>query len=267
MHLARMSNYAPYPQRCFLHQIKNSHFLTGGLSFSQAKVIMEFKLNVAPLIKLEHCRGHFLNPFAWRNSCSLRAFQYRKPLRPDGYLTDSQRHGWTGCSLTSLLMGLNTIRVIESCNLMDTGAGSNQIYMTFPVHSKFTEDDIENYFKRYGPVSGVRIPYQEKRMFGFVSFLYTETVRLILSKGTAHFICGARVLVKRYIEKPELRKISRKDKHFDCRGHRASGFNVTNEHHIGNNMKIISDKSDGLDEASTYEDSDEISLPDSLGLY
>uniref|UniRef100_A0A0E0LMP9 C3H1-type domain-containing protein n=1 Tax=Oryza punctata TaxID=4537 RepID=A0A0E0LMP9_ORYPU len=216
--------------------------------------------------------------------------KYGKPLRPD---RESQQHGRTGCSLTSLLMGLNTITVVErehgqyyvvlvedarkkymdclglaqSCNLMDTGTGSNQIYMTFPVHSKFTDDDVQNYFKQFGPVSGVRIPYQEKRMFGFVSFLYTETVRLILSKGTAHFICGSRVLVKRYMEKPELRKISRKNKQFDYREHRTSGFSVTNEHYIGNNMKKISHKSDDLDEASAYEDSDEIILPDSLGLY
>uniref|UniRef100_A0A0E0QAE5 C3H1-type domain-containing protein n=1 Tax=Oryza rufipogon TaxID=4529 RepID=A0A0E0QAE5_ORYRU len=228
--------------------------------------------------------------------------KYGKPLRPDGWLTESQQHGRTGCSLTSLLMGLNTIRVVErehgqyhvvlvedarkkymdclglahSCNLMDTGTGSNQIYMTFPVHSKFTDDDVENYFKyclnfivtrQFGPVSGVRIPYQEKRMFGFVSFLYTETVRLILSKGTAHFICGSRVLVKRYMEKPELRKIYRKNKQFDYREHRTSGFGVTNEHYIGNNMKKKSHRSDDLDEASAYEDSDEIILPDSLGLY
>ncbi|BAT02356.1 Os07g0583300, partial [Oryza sativa Japonica Group] len=265
--------------------------------------------------------------------------KYGKPLRPDGWLTESQQHGRTGCSLTSLLMGLNTIRVVErehgqyhvvlvedarkkymdclglahSCNLMDTGTGSNQIYMTFPVHSKFTDDDVENYFKQFGPVSGVRIPYQEKRMFGFVSFLYTETVRLILSKGTAHFICGLRVLVKRYMEKSELRmtwlksvsgsqvdsclkvtightiakapskkkkevkeqcskdqgpiKIYRKNKQFDYREHRTSGFGVTNEHYIGNNMKKKSHRSDDLDEASAYEDSDEIILPDSLGLY
>uniref|UniRef100_A0A0D9X0U4 C3H1-type domain-containing protein n=1 Tax=Leersia perrieri TaxID=77586 RepID=A0A0D9X0U4_9ORYZ len=155
--------------------------------------------------------------------------KYGKSLQPEGYLTENQQHGRIGCSLTSLLMELNTIRVIDrehgqyyvvlvedaqkymeclglahSCNLMDTGSGSNQIYMTFPVHSKFTEDDVKNYFNQYGPVSGVRIPYQEKRMFGFVSFVYTETVRLILSKGTAHFIRGARVLVKHYREKPEL---------------------------------------------------------------
>jgi hypothetical protein len=37
----------------------------------------------------------------------------------------------------------------------------------------------------------VRIPYQQKRMFGFVTFVYPETVKLILAKGNPHFICDA----------------------------------------------------------------------------
>uniref|UniRef100_A0A0D9X0U3 C3H1-type domain-containing protein n=1 Tax=Leersia perrieri TaxID=77586 RepID=A0A0D9X0U3_9ORYZ len=180
------------------------------------------------------CHFHFFRGYCKKGvNCQFShgsvSQKYGKSLQPEGYLTENQQHGRIGCSLTSLLMELNTIRVIDrehgqyyvvlvedaqkymeclglahSCNLMDTGSGSNQIYMTFPVHSKFTEDDVKNYFNQYGPVSGVRIPYQEKRMFGFVSFVYTETVRLILSKGTAHFIRGARVLVKHYREKPEL---------------------------------------------------------------
>jgi hypothetical protein len=56
----------------------------------------------------------------------------------------------------------------------------------------------------YGPVHDVRIPYQQKRMFGFVTFMYPETVRLILAKGNPHFICDARVLVKPYKEKGKV---------------------------------------------------------------
>jgi hypothetical protein len=56
----------------------------------------------------------------------------------------------------------------------------------------------------YGPVQDVRIPYQQKRMFGFVSFVYAETVRIILSKGNPHFVCDARVLVKPYKEKGKV---------------------------------------------------------------
>jgi hypothetical protein len=58
------------------------------------------------------------------------------------------------------------------------------------------------FFNRgYGPVQDVRIPFQQKRMFGFVTFMYPETVKAILSKGNPHYICGARVLVKPYKEK------------------------------------------------------------------
>lgn len=56
-------------------------------------------------------------------------------------------------------------------------------------------------FRAYGPVQDVRIPYQQKRMFGFVTFVYSETVKAILSEGNPHYICGARVLVKPYREK------------------------------------------------------------------
>jgi hypothetical protein len=75
--------------------------------------------------------------------------------------------------------------------------GSRQIYLTFPADSTFREEDVSNYFSIYGPVHDVRIPYQQKRMFGFVTFVYPETVKLILAKGNPHFICDARVLVKR----------------------------------------------------------------------
>ncbi|RZR85375.1 hypothetical protein BHM03_00012373 [Ensete ventricosum] len=41
-------------------------------------------------------------------------------------------------------------------------------------------------------------------MFGFVTFVYPETVRLILAKGNPHFVCDARVLVKPYKEKGKV---------------------------------------------------------------
>uniref|UniRef100_A0A0E0RD37 AtC3H46-like PABC-like domain-containing protein n=1 Tax=Oryza rufipogon TaxID=4529 RepID=A0A0E0RD37_ORYRU len=44
----------------------------------------------------------------------------------------------------------------------------------------------------YGMVQDVRIPYQEKCMFGFVTFAYQKTVKLILAKGNPHYICDAR---------------------------------------------------------------------------
>lgn len=53
----------------------------------------------------------------------------------------------------------------------------------------------------FGPVQDVRIPCQQKRMFGFFTFVFAETVKQILAKGNPHFVCGARVLVKPYREK------------------------------------------------------------------
>ncbi|KAJ1391272.1 Zinc finger, CCCH-type [Sesbania bispinosa] len=88
-------------------------------------------------------------------------------------------------------------------------SASRQIYLTFPAESTFKDEDVSEYFSKFGPVQDVRIPYQQKRMFGFVTFVYPDTVRLILSKGNPHFICDSRVLVKPYKEKgkvPEKRQ-------------------------------------------------------------
>ncbi|URD87043.1 zinc finger CCCH domain-containing protein [Musa troglodytarum] len=38
-------------------------------------------------------------------------------------------------------------------------------------------------------------------MFGFVTFVYPETMKLILAKGNPHFVYDAQVLVKPYKEK------------------------------------------------------------------
>ncbi|CAH2064270.1 unnamed protein product [Thlaspi arvense] len=159
--------------------------------------------------------------------------KYGRTLQAEGYLTESQRHGKAGYSLTKLLVRLNnTIRLIDrphgqhSVILAEDVskfveymgernehgailAGSRQIYLTFPAESSFTDHDVSNYFSKFGPVEDVRIPCQQKRMFGFVTFAYTETVKHILAKGNPHFICGARVLVKPYREK------SRSSRYFD----------------------------------------------------
>jgi hypothetical protein len=41
-------------------------------------------------------------------------------------------------------------------------------------------------------------------MFGFVTFVYPETVKIILAKGNPHFVCDSRVLVKPYKEKGKI---------------------------------------------------------------
>ncbi|CAK9170308.1 unnamed protein product [Ilex paraguariensis] len=86
----------------------------------------------------------------------------------------------------------------------NANSSSRQIYLTFPAESTFKEEDVSNYFSMYGPVHDVRIPYQHKRMFGFVTFVYPETVKHILAKGNPHFVCDSRVLVKPYKEKGKI---------------------------------------------------------------
>ncbi|KAL3828214.1 hypothetical protein ACJIZ3_017016 [Penstemon smallii] len=83
-------------------------------------------------------------------------------------------------------------------------SSSRQIYLTFPADSTFKEEDVSGYFSMFGPVQDVRIPYQQKRMFGFVTFVFPETVKLILAKGNPHFVCDSRVLVKPYKEKGKV---------------------------------------------------------------
>ncbi|KAK6149386.1 hypothetical protein DH2020_016911 [Rehmannia glutinosa] len=154
--------------------------------------------------------------------------KYGRTLQAEGYLTESQRHGKAGYSLTKLLARLkNSIRLIDRPHGQhavilaedapkymeirgernDPGpivSGSRQIYMTFPANSPFTEEDVSNYFSTFGPVQDVRIPCQKQRMYGFVTFVSSDTVKLILSKGNPHFVCTARVLVKPYREKSKL---------------------------------------------------------------
>ncbi|XP_013685541.2 zinc finger CCCH domain-containing protein 55 isoform X1 [Brassica napus] len=81
---------------------------------------------------------------------------------------------------------------------------SRQIYLTFPSESSFTDADVSSYFSDFGAVEDVRIPYQQQRMYGFVTFSNAETVRIVLARGNPHFICDSRVLVKPYKEKGKI---------------------------------------------------------------
>ncbi|XP_061375684.1 zinc finger CCCH domain-containing protein 18-like isoform X2 [Gastrolobium bilobum] len=150
--------------------------------------------------------------------------KYKKVLQADGYLTESQRHGKSGYSLTKLLARLkNSIRLIDrphgqhavvlvedAPQYMQSGdfahniSASRQIYLTFPADSTFTEEDVSNYFSTFGCVEDVRIPCQQRRMFGFVTFVDSDTVKVILEKGNPHYVRGSRVLVKPYREKAKV---------------------------------------------------------------
>ncbi|KZV19188.1 zinc finger CCCH domain-containing protein 22 [Dorcoceras hygrometricum] len=90
---------------------------------------------------------------------------------------------------------------VELSSGANLSSRSRQIYLTFPAESTFKEEDVSVYFRNFGPVRDVRIPNQQKRMYGFVTFAFPETVELILSKGNPHIICDSHVLVKPYKEK------------------------------------------------------------------
>ncbi|CAA6667342.1 unnamed protein product [Spirodela intermedia] len=180
----------------------------------------KLELELVDLLKSK--KGH---PISIATLPSAYMERYGKMLQADGYLTESQRHGKAGFNLTRLLGRLkNSIRILDrphgqhsvmlvedALKYMEPGnanngvgsnvSGSQQIYLTFPSDSSFEEDDVANYFRRFGRVIDVRIPTQHKRMFGFVTFESQETARMVLSEKNPHYICGSRVLVKPYKEK------------------------------------------------------------------
>ncbi|KAL6315140.1 hypothetical protein AAG906_035348 [Vitis piasezkii] len=139
------------------------------------------------------------------DTCMHKSFlRYGRGLQAEGYLTESQRHGKAGYSLTKLLARLRTIRLI------DRPHGQHSVILAEDV-PKYMESRSER--SDPGPiVSGCEDSCQQKRMFGFVTFDSSDTVKSILAKGSPHYVCGARVLVKPYREKPRTgdRKYSEK---------------------------------------------------------
>ncbi|KAL0460940.1 UNVERIFIED_CONTAM: Zinc finger CCCH domain-containing protein 22 [Sesamum latifolium] len=96
-------------------------------------------------------RGH--HPFPYKNRMS--------------FLNDKLRHDYSSMGLAA-----------------GASPSSRQIYLTFPADSTFKEEDVSSYFSLFGPVEDVRIPYQQKRMFGFVTFAYPETETVAATAST-----------------------------------------------------------------------------------
>ncbi|XP_016487148.1 zinc finger CCCH domain-containing protein 18 isoform X1 [Nicotiana tabacum] len=182
----------------------------------------KLELEITELLKSK--KGH---PLSIASLPMMYYENYGRTLQAEGYLTESQRHGKAGYNLTKLLARLKFVRLIErphgqhsvvltedAAKYMDSHgersdpgpivSGSRQIYLTFPAESTFTEEDVFDYFNTFGPVQDVRMPCQQKRMFGFVTFFSADTVKMVLSTGNPHYVCGARVLVKPYREKSKL---------------------------------------------------------------
>ncbi|KAL3637507.1 hypothetical protein CASFOL_018675 [Castilleja foliolosa] len=139
------------------------------------------ELEIVQLLKAR--KGH---PISIASLPMMYFERYGRTLQAEGYLTESQRHGKAGYNLTRLLAQLKNIRLIDRPH---------------GQHAVMLAEDAPN---KFGPVQDVRIPFQQKRMFGFVTFVSAYTVKLILSQGNPHHVCGARVLVKPYREKSKL---------------------------------------------------------------
>ncbi|OWM85830.1 zinc finger CCCH domain-containing protein 18-like isoform X2 [Punica granatum] len=188
------------------------------------QILGQGSLNKLQLEIVEILKSRRGNPLSIASLPMIYYERYGKVLQAEGYLTESQRNGKAGHSLTRLLSRLSEIKLIDRPHGQHAvilaedapkypegrnegtliNSKSKQIYLTFPAESTFTEEDVSNYFSTYGPVEDVRIPCQHKRMFGFVTFVDSETVQTILAKGNPHYVCGARVLVKPYKEKSKL---------------------------------------------------------------
>ncbi|GMI97414.1 hypothetical protein like AT3G51950 [Hibiscus trionum] len=180
------------------------------------------------------------------------SFPYSKSLN---LLLQQQNdtHSYGRSAMTALMMGDELHKFGQRCrperndfSAMGLGAAVNpvsrQIYLTFPADSSFKEEDVSNYFSIYGPVQDVRIPYQQKRMFGFVTFVYPETVKLILAKGNPHFVCDSRVLVKPYKEKGKVQEKKQQQQQLErgeysaCSSPSAVDSRETFDLHLGSKM-------------------------------
>ncbi|KAL0922593.1 hypothetical protein M5K25_006589 [Dendrobium thyrsiflorum] len=148
-------------------------------------------------------------PFPYSPTASFPASPSSASTKYANFLFQHQNDGQRAAAPAALMLtGGDEVHKFMGRSRPDfagiSNPGSRQIYLTFPADSTFREEDVSNYFSMYGPVQDVRIPYQQKRMFGFVTFVHPETVKLILAKGNPHFVCDARVLVKPYKEKGKV---------------------------------------------------------------
>ncbi|XP_010481120.1 PREDICTED: zinc finger CCCH domain-containing protein 46-like [Camelina sativa] len=83
---------------------------------------------------------------------------------------------------------------------------SKTIFLAFQPTSSFTNEDVSTYFSKFGAVEDVDIPYQQKRMFGFVTFANDQTVGRILARQNPHLISDSWVTVKPYKGKEKREK-------------------------------------------------------------
>ncbi|KAK9741972.1 hypothetical protein RND81_03G140400 [Saponaria officinalis] len=202
-----------YYAKGFCKNGSSCRFVHGGGGLSEAEAnAAAFVGSPSKLEMMEQCH-ELLRSKSMQHHKLMAAMASTSPSFPyslnKGLSMFSHHHQNDSPRAAALMMGddLNKFsrspRGLDHCRA-DLNPASRQIYLTFPADSTFREEDVSNYFSIYGPVQDVRIPYQQKRMFGFVTFVYPETVKIILAKGNPHFVCDSRVLVKPYKEKGKV---------------------------------------------------------------
>ncbi|XP_024047661.1 zinc finger CCCH domain-containing protein 53 isoform X3 [Citrus clementina] len=185
---------------CKFHHIHSPEAATAAAIVGSPSKLSEFELSQELLLR---SKASVQQRKLAAASQFMGSFPYNKCMN---FLNDTQRSA-------ALMMGDELHNKFGNCSRPERNdffgsmnPSARQIYLTFPADSTFREEDVSNYFSIYGPVHDVRIPYQQKRMFGFVTFVYPETVKLILAKGNPHFVCDSRVLVKPYKEKGKVQE-------------------------------------------------------------
>ncbi|CAI5968225.1 unnamed protein product [Closterium sp. NIES-65] len=137
----------------------------------------------------------------------LYAERFGKPLQAEGYLTESQRQGRPGLSTRgSRRAHLSSPSYLGFIPLPPRRHFPPSIFpsaysYTQPLPLSLPPPFSPPARSKFGPVHEVRVPHQQKRMFGFVTFAFAHSVKAILEEGNPHHIGGSRVLVKPYREK------------------------------------------------------------------
>ncbi|PIN17533.1 hypothetical protein CDL12_09811 [Handroanthus impetiginosus] len=197
--------YCKYGGNCrFLHvlQMESGYFMVLNPPSTDDVVSSNGSLKQLEREMIELLRSRRGIPISISSLPILYYDQYGKVLEIEGYLTEAHRQGKLCCGLSQLLAHMTS-----SIRLIDRPHGQQSIILTDDIHKymRFIEgsNDQESSFN-FGPVQEVRIPIQEKRMFGFVTFVYPETAALVLTKTNPHYICGSQVLAKPYRQRPML---------------------------------------------------------------
>ncbi|KAG2678137.1 hypothetical protein I3760_12G129700 [Carya illinoinensis] len=209
--------------RYFHGQLMSESFpqMYGNDAINEDQFFSPISLEKLELEIVEILKSRKGNPVSIASLLMIYFEKFGKVLLAERYLPENQRHGKAGYSLTKLLAclknslqwsclscnkphGQHAVILAEDAEIYienrneksDLGpivSGSRQIYLTFPAESTFTEEDVSNYFSTFGRVEeDVRIPCQQKRMFGFVTFDSADTVKIILAKGNSHFLLSSR---------------------------------------------------------------------------